>query len=171
MNERDLSEQLKMAAIKLGLCEDWQREWKDNTSKQALIDKYFDGLDFPMRHHWPANDFIKENFEQDLLRSNNILVDDTRSLLNPKETVVLGNSKAIVRVNSHNNSIIYARDNSSVEIIAKNKAFVIVHLFEKANIKVQTEGFPNVLILKHSQNVIIEAATNVKIKEDFDYLK
>ncbi|PTL34592.1 hypothetical protein C7120_08815 [Prevotella sp. oral taxon 376] len=171
MNRNDLSGHLKSSAIKLGLCKQWQEEWKDNTDKQSLIDKYFSGLDFPMRFHWPSNDFIKENFEQRLLRDNNILVDDTRSLLNPKEAVILGTSKSIVRVNSDNYSTIYIRDSSHVEIIVKNKAFVIVHLFEKANIKVQTEDFPNVLILKHSKEVVIEATSNVKIKEDLDYLK
>ena len=124
MEVKDLSSRLKKDAIALGLCNQWQKEWKDNEDKQSLITKYFDGLDFPLKYHWPSNQFIKENFEQNLLRKNNILVDDTRSLLNPAEAVILGNSKATIRVNSQNNSIIYIRDKSCVDIFAKNTAFV-----------------------------------------------
>ena len=124
-----------------------------------------------MRFHWPANEFIKENFEKDMLRNNNILVDDTRSLLNPKETVILGRSNAIVRINSDNYSTIYARDNSVVNIIVKNRAFVIVHLFEAVHVKIQTEDAPKVLVLVHSKDAIVESSQGVRVKEDLGYLK
>jgi hypothetical protein len=171
MGENELSMVLKKQAVELGLCEDWQREWKRDTSKQELIDKYFNGLDFPMRHHWPSNNYIKDNFGQELLRRNNILVDDKYSLLNPQEAVILGNAEAAVRVNGHNHSVIYIRDNSAVKLYVKNTAFVIVHLFETAHVEAQIFDSPNVLILKHSKDVNVTTVGKVKIKEDFDYLK
>lgn len=171
MEVKDLSSRLKKDAIALGLCNQWQQEWKDNEDKQSLIKKYFDGLDFPLKYHWPSNQFIKENFEQNLLRKNNILVDDTRSLLNPTEAVILGNSKATIRVNSQNSSIIYIRDKSCVDIFAKNTAFVIVHVFEDASVKVKTFDTPRVLVLIHSEHTNIEASQGVIIKKELDYLK
>ena len=171
MREDLLSYTLKEEAVLLGLCKEWKDDWKDNTSQQGLINKYFKGLDFPMKYHWPSNKFIKEHFEIGILRKNNILVDDKRSLLNPKEAVILGHTDATVRVNGSNNSSIYVRDNSRVEIIVRNSAFVIVHLFEKAHINVKAFDNPNVLVLKHSDDVSIASIGSIKIKEDFDYLK
>lgn len=171
MEENRLSIELRQQAVGLGLCMEWQREWKDETDKQTLIDKYFEGLDFPMRFHWPSNKFVKENFEQELLRKNNILVDDTRSLLNPKEAVILGSSVAKIRVNGISHSIIYLRDDSDVDLCVRNRAFVVVHLFEQAKINIRAYDAPNVLILKHSERASIEAPEGVKIKIDLDYLK
>lgn len=171
MEGNRLSIELRQSAVGLGLCMEWQREWKDETDKQTLIDKYFEGLDFPMRFHWPSNKFIKENFEQELLRKNNILVDDTRSLLNPKEAVILGSSVAKIRVNGLSHSVVYLRDDSEVNLYIRNKAFVVVHLFEQAKINIRTYDTPNVLVLKHSEFVSVEASEGVKIKNDLDYLK
>ena len=49
MEVKDLSSRLKKDAIALGLCNQWQKEWKDNEDKQSLIKKYFDGLGFPLK--------------------------------------------------------------------------------------------------------------------------
>ena len=171
MTQNALSKTLKQEAIELGLCLQWQEEWQEEASNQSLIDKYFEGLDFPTKHHWPSNSFIKENFEKELLWQNNIFVDDTRSVLNPKKMVVLGTSNIKIRVNAHNRSVIYIRDNSKVEMIVKNDAFAIVHLFEQANVSIETLDKPNVLVLKHSNDAKCSSSRNVKIKEDFDYLK
>ena len=171
MTDKELSIDLKTMAIHLGLCEEWQSEWREDITRQELLDKYFEGLDFPMRFHWPTNEYIKQNFPQDLLRKNNLLVDDTRSLLNPKQTVILGESKVIVRVNGHSSSTIYIRDNSSVKFHIKNDAFVIVHLFENAHVDIEVLDVPRVLVLKHSLQATVKATNGVKIKEELDYLK
>ena len=165
MENNHVSAELKGEAISLGLCGKWKRGWSGNEDTQTLIDKYFEGLDFPMKHHWPSNSFIKSNFEKELLWKNNILVDDSRSLLNPKEAVILGNSVSTVRVNGSNISVVYIRDNSTVRITAKNKSFVIVHLFENSKIDIEVQDKPDVLVLKHSTNATVNAPDGVKVKE------
>ena len=171
MNYKKLNNELKTEAIQLGLCKEWQDEWNVETDKQKLIDKYFKGLDFPLKYHWPSNDYIKKNFEQPILRKNHILVDDKYSLLNPKEAVILGDSASTIRVNGFYHSVIYIRDVSSGRITARNRSFVIIHLFESSFVKIEAFDSANVLVLKHSKDVTIEASENVKIKNDFDYLK
>lgn len=171
MSNKNISIELREDAKKKNLCDAWYNQWDTNTSKQGLIDKYFEGLDFPMRYHWPSNDYIKENFEKELLRQNNILVDDKYSLLNPQEAVILGNTETTVRVNGNNRSVIYIRDSSTVKLYARNTAFVIVHLFENASISIHVLDNPNFLVLKHSHSVDVITNGEIKIKDDFDYLK
>lgn len=166
-----ISIELRNKARELGLCNEWFNEWSDTSSKQELIDKYITGIDFALQHHYPTNQYIKDNFELELLRKNNILVDDERNLLNPSVAVILGNTKTKIRVNGLSRSVIYIRDNSVVDIIAKNKSFVIVHLFDNASTIIKTEDTPNVLVLKHSKNVKVATQKGVKIKEEFNYLK
>lgn len=166
-----VSIELRNKAREFGLCNEWFNEWSDTSSKQELIDKYITGIDFALRHHYPTNQYIKDNFELELLRKNNILVDDERNLLNPSVAVILGNTKTKIRVNGLSRSIIYVRDKSEVDLIVKNSSFVIVHTFDNASVKVETEDKPSVLVLKHSKDATIKTTNGIKVKEEFDYLK
>lgn len=166
-----ISIELRNKARELGLCNEWFNEWSDTSSKQELIDRYITGIDFALQHHYPTNQYIKDNFELELLRKNNILVDDERNLLNPSVAVILGNTKTKIRVNGFSRSIIYVRDKSEVDLIVKNCSFVIVHTFDNASVKVETEDKPSVLILKHSKDATIKTTNGIKVKEEFDYLK
>lgn len=166
-----VSIELRKKAREFGLCDEWFNDWSDTSPKQELIDKYITGIDFALQHHYPTNQYIKDNFELELLRKNNILVDDERNLLNPSVAVILGNTKTKIRVNGLSRSIIYVRDKSEVDLIVKNRSFVIVHTFDNASVKVETEDNPSVLVLKHSKDATIKTTNGIKVKEEFDYLK
>lgn len=66
MNEKDLSRTLLNQAITLGLCQPWQQSW-GTPDQQGLIDKWLHGIDFAIKHNYPTNTFIKENFDKDIL--------------------------------------------------------------------------------------------------------
>lgn len=171
MGETRLNKELRGMARNLGLCDEWFGKWEDTTDSQGLIDKYFEGVDFPLKYHWPSNEYIKENFGRDILHKNNIIVDEKRSALNPDKAMVLGNSDATIRINGNSHSVIYARDCSSLKIYAKNAAFVIVHLFETAHAEIQAKDKSSVLALKHSVKATVKAQGAVRIKEELDYLE
>lgn len=171
MKMDDLNSTLRKRAVDLGLCMQWQKSWNENWDKQKMIDKFFEGLDFCLMHRYPSYDFIKENFDKELLRNNNVLLDDKYSLLNPKEAVLFGNSESTIRYNARNHGSIYIRDNSTAKILASGNSFVIVHLLENAQIKVEKTGDSRVVVIKHSEDVIIIAEKDVEIKEEYDWLK
>jgi len=171
MEKESLSSILRREARLIGLCDEWYNSWNKDASPQELIDKYFDGLDFPMKHHWPSNEFIKNNFDKGLLRKNNLLVDDKYSVLNPAEMVALGNTVSTIRINGISHSSIYARDKSRLNISVRGKAFVIIHLFDQSNVDVNTFDTPNVLLLIHSNNAFYNVSDMVKVKKELDYLK
>ena len=136
-----------------------------------MVEMMYRGLDFCLKYHYPANDFLVKHFELDFLRKSNVFVDDTYSVCNPKQSLVLGNSKITFRYNAWGNGSIYLRDNSSAKIISKNKSFVIVHLFEKSYVEAEQNDKSTIVIIKHSHDVTIVADANIKIREDYDYLK
>lgn len=169
MNE--LNKELKNQAIALGLCEQWKEAWKKGWSKERMIERMFTGLDFCLKHHWPSNDFIIRHFDVDFLRQNNVFVNDKYSVCNPKQSLVLGSSEITFRYNAWHNDSIHIRDNSSVKIYARNKSFVIVHLYEKAYIEAEQTDKATIVLIKHSPDVNIVADKNIKVKEEYDYLK
>lgn len=169
--KNDVSIELRKKARMLKLCDKWFHEWADDTDNQTLINMYFRGADFCLMHHYPSNEYIKEHFDKSLLRKNGILVDDTYSLLNPIHVMSLGSSKSTIRTNARNFSIVYARDKSALNIIAKNDSFVIIHAMDNASITVTTQDNAKVVILKNSNDTEISAFGNIQIKDDFDFLK
>lgn len=171
MDSVELSKTLRESARQNGLCDTWYNEWKDNTSKESLVAKMYKGLDFVLKNHWPSNAFIKENFSQDFLRKAHVYVDDKHSVINPKQSLILGKSDITIRFNSNGHGEIHVRDNSRVKLTAKTRSFVIVHLYENAYIYAEQTELAKVVLVKHSKDVTVVTEGNVTIKEEYDYLK
>ncbi len=47
----------------------------------------------------------------------------------------------------------------------------MIHLYEKAYIEAEQTDKATIVIIKHSPDVIIIADKNIKVKEEYDYLK
>lgn len=169
MNE--LNKELKNQAIALGLCQPWQESWKKDWSNEKMVERMYCGLDFCLKYHWPSNDFITRHFDLNFLRQNNIFVNDKYSVCNPKQSMVLGSSEMTFRYNAWGNGSIHIRDNSSAKIFARNKSFVMIHLYEKAYIEAEQQDKATIVIISHSPDVTIIADKNIKVKEEYDYLK
>ena len=169
MNE--LNRDLRDQAVQLGLCQDWQKLWNKDWSREKMVERMFKGLDFCLKYHYPSNDFILKHFDRDFLRQSNVFVNDKYSVCNPKHGLILGDSEVTVRYNAWGNGAIHVRDNSTAKIFARNKSFVIVHLYEKAYVSAEQIDKATIVLIKHSPDVTIVANSNIKIKEEYDYLK
>ena len=144
MNE--LNKDLRNQAIALGLCNDWQKLWNNDWSKEKMVERMYKGLDFCLKYHYPSNDYILKHFDLDFRRKSNVYVNDKYSVCNPKQSLVLGSSEITFR-------------------------FVIVHLYEKAYVTAEQTDKATIVLIKHSPDVTIVAETNIKVKEEYDYLK
>lgn len=166
-----LNKDLKDQAVALGLCGDWQKLWRKDWSREKMVERMYKGLDFCIIHHYPSNDFILKHFDLDFLRKCNVFVNDKYSVVNPKESLVLGTSDVTFRYNGHSYGNIHIRDNSSAKVIARNLSFVIVHLYENASVTAEQYDNAKVVFVKHSTNVHIATPSNIKVREEYNYLK
>lgn len=171
-NNRTLSMTLRNEADGLGLCAEWHNAWQDNSTRQELINKYLRGIDFCLQHHWPSNDFIKSHFDKALLRKNNILVDDRRSLLNPPVAVVLGSSHAVIRIDGSNPSRIYLMDGSETTLYVNTTAKVIVEARGRARLNVVPGAYKtDCVVFDYSDGTLVEAPKSIRYERKDDYLK
>lgn len=169
MNE--LNKELRDQAIHLGLCSDWQKLWRKDWDEKKMIEMMYRGLDFCLKYHYPSNDFIAKHFDKEFLRDNNVFVNDKFSTNNARESIVLGTSDMTFRYNADSYGNIHIRDNSSAKVIARNRSFVIVHLYENAKVSAQQSDNARIVLVKHSAKVSIVAGENIKIREEYGYLK
>ena len=181
MSGTELSVKLREDARRLGLCDQWYNEWKDETSIQELIDKYKRGLDFCIERNWPSKAFIRHHFPQNILRTNGILLDDSysypirdnesRRIINISDFVLLGDSHATIRYSFRSFvSNAWVRDTSEIKAIIKYGAYLMVHLFDNAKADVFTDLSSRVVIIKHSRNASVRMEGNVVVKEEYDYM-
>ena len=170
MDATELSKTLRESARSNGLCDQWYNEWKDSCSPKELADKMFKGLDFVLKLHWPSNDFIKEHFNLDFRREVNVVVDDRHSTLNPKQSLILGKSEVTARFNGASHGSIYVRDNSRLTLTAKNRSFVIIHLYDNATVSIKQFDKAQIVVIKHSHDVTVNADESIRVREEYDYL-
>ena len=181
MTDIELSKILREDARKIGLCDMWYGQWKDDTDKDELVSKFFRGLDFCIKHRWPSKSFITQHFSQDFLRDNGILVDDTRSypvrdenrrLVHLKEFVLIGDSHTTVRYAYRPHMCnIWACDNSTVKVDVKYGAFIMIHLFDNTSADIKTDLVSSVTVIRHSRKAKVKKEGVVTVKDEFHYLE
>ena len=133
----NLSETLKQQAVDLGLCRPWTEAWGD-CDQQELIDKYKKGIDFCIDKQYPSNEFIKANFDRDLLNANLIFVDEHIRLDDAPSGIYIlnGECSGSIRFAPWTAATVYVRHKSNVTIIADDFAKVFVRVYDEANAKV-----------------------------------
>lgn len=136
----NLSETLKQQAVDLGLCRPWTEAWGD-CDQQELIDKYKKGIDFCIDKQYPSNEFIKANFDRDLLNANLIFVDEYLDFdMMPSGIYILnGECSGSIRFAPWTAATIYVRHKSNVTIIADDFAKVFVRLYDEAEAETEAE--------------------------------
>lgn len=137
----NLSEILKREAVERNLCAQWTAEWADNSDQQTLIDKYKKGIDFCLDRDWPSTEFIKVNFDRDLLNANLIFVDEYVDMdMAPSGIYILnGECSGRIRLAPWVAATIYVRHNSKMNIVADDFAKVFVRLYDEADVEVDSD--------------------------------
>lgn len=138
----NLSEVLKREAVERNLCAQWTSEWADNSDQQTLIDKYKKGIDFCLDRDWPSNDFIKANFDRDLLNTNLIFVDEYVDMdMAPSGIYILnGECSGRIRLAPWTAATVYLRHSSKITIMADDFAKVFVRLYDETDVDVDSDG-------------------------------
>lgn len=182
MDEKELSIILREDARRIGLCDEWYAQWKDETSQQELCDKMKKGLDFCIKHRWPSKQFITHHFSQEFRRKNGILVNDirsyperdpeTRRLIYIKEYLLLGESKSVIRYSFRPHTCnVWVFDNSKVTVDVKYGAYILIHLFDNATADVTTDLVSKVSVIRHNKNTkVVKREGIVNIRDEFHYL-
>lgn len=172
MDNKKVNRILRQRAIDLGLCKQWQGQWKKDWPEEKMISKYKEGIDFCLANDYPSNEFIKENFSKEDLRKGGLFMDDKRSVLNEKMIVVRGSSDITARYNGNTVAEIYITDESKLRLYAKNHCHVVLHILGDAQVEIEQEDDATVLAIKHSKTCGVHVEKGyITEKEELTYLK
>lgn len=129
-----LNEELRTQAIRNGLCAIWTTDWESDKTPQELIDMYKKGIDFSLLHDWPSNEFIKANFDRELLNRNLIFVDQEIDLMDAPSGVYVinGRCRGVISFSRWAAATVYIRHESDIVVLADGHAKVFVRLYDDA---------------------------------------
>ena len=130
-----LNEELRSEAVKKGLCAKWQSDWVDNKTPQELIEMYKRGIDFGIANQYPSNEYIKANFDRELLNRNLVFVDEDIDLTDAPSGVYIlnGECSGTIHIAPWSVATLYLRHYSNVQIEAGDFARVFIRLYDNSD--------------------------------------
>ena len=164
MKERELNNVLREQARNLGLCDKWYDGWDKESSEQDLIDKYLKGIDFCIKHDYPALSFIKEHFSKDRLMMNGIFVGDIVDTSNVQTVILLGDSSGVARYDGLHAGNVYVRHTSQLTIEASGGSRVFVEAWENCKLHVVSTGASKVFVYWHGGEVTKQGNVTIRDK-------
>jgi hypothetical protein len=160
-----LSSDLKKQAISLGLCEQWQNTW-GNPNEQELINKFLHGINFCLAHNYPSNEFIKKNFDEEVLHRNNIYVDCDIQRRNPRQIVVVqGKSTGLIMYDGYNTADVYVRHDSDIVVDCTRMSKIFISVYDNAKVKVIQKDGATVYVYTHGDKCQVEVEGEVMIRK------
>lgn len=160
--KKDLSKRMKKEAISLGLCEKWQREWADKSSKDEMAEKFVRGIDFCIKHDWPSPKFIKKNFG-DVMHMHGVYADEN-FITNSPTVILWGSCDGEVIANRDEAKTVYVKHNSKLKVYAGAGSVVFVSIYDNAMLEVTCDLTAKVFVYKYGGSVKYTKGYPVKIR-------
>jgi hypothetical protein len=128
---------------------------------KELLDLYKEHIDFCFNADFPNMETLLR-YGASELAENGFFVNATAELKNPDFTVALGSSKIKVGFEGYKVSQVFAKNETVIEIMAKDNAYVIVDVFDKCKVKVESKDSALVFINLFGK-AKVEIVGNVKV--------
>lgn len=158
MTDRELSIVLRELACNQStpLCKQWTEEWADDTDIDSLLKKYVRGFDFCVQNDYPPLDFIRKNFDKEVLHKHNIYVDEEVNIPFAKSGyyIFLGDCTGSIEASGFCAVTIYLRHNSKINVISKSAARVFVTFYEQSECSCISDGFGKIRQYDRRKSII-----------------
>ena len=119
------------------LCEQWTKEWKDDSDIDTLLDKFIRGQDFCVENDYPTLEFCRKHFANRLedLHRHNIYLDEKVAIDHAYSGfyVFLGDCTGYISADGFCAATIYLRHNSNIRVTSVGAARVFLHYFDNSD--------------------------------------
>lgn len=162
--EKKLSDRMKGEAVNLGLCAQWTQEWEDDTTKDAMVEKFVNGIDFCIKHDWPSVEVMKKDFG-DVIHNHGVYADEAVRLTNPYTVILNGRCDASMTCDMFAVTNIYVRHSSKLKIVVKDRASVHISVYDNAEVDIKTYGDARCFVFKYGGKVNTGGSGKITVRE------
>lgn len=127
------------------ICIDGITELKQAKTTDDFLAIYLKYIDFCLSENFPSNSDLLQ-YGNDRLIAHGIYIDAKPNILNRNTAVVLGSSDGVGQYLWHSVGQVYMKDQSRLNLAVKHDAFLIIDVFDQAELTIHTSGNAKVLI-------------------------
>lgn len=166
MDNKELNNSLRNLARSLGLCDQWFGEWKENESQDELVKKYKRGIDFAIKNEYPSNDFIKNNFDKDILHEHHVYVDESIPVKGESGVWVMnGQCDGVILFDEWSAATLYVRHNSKLKVVCAGHSKVFISVFDQSEVEVYSMENSCVYVYKNGERCKCVTSEGVRVRE------
>lgn len=158
-----LNNKLAEMAQKAGICEEWFTRLIYTEDKDKLIKMYLEGIDFCLSNEYPDNEFIRRHFVG-TCEAYGIFLDEPIAVLNSAHVVTLGRCMGTAEYTDFTVGEVFVKHASKLAINASGNAFVMVDVFDDAEVEVTATDNAKVCVNQYGGNISEKKDGNAVIK-------
>lgn len=163
-----LSDKMKNEAVSLGLCAQWTAEWDENSTKEAMVEKFIKGIDFCVARDWPSVKVIKDKFG-DVIHDYGVYADENVVLRNPSKMIVLcGDCTVDMSLDNTATCEIYVRHTSVLNIKVTNLSKAFINILNDAVVNVECDEWSKVFVYQYG-GTVNQIGKNVVIRDRHNF--
>lgn len=156
---RELAKQAK----KNGICQEWYDNLTVTGDIESLAKMYLKGIDFCLSNEYPSIDFMRNNFKGKI-EVFGIYIDDRIEAVNEKTLVALGGCSGMVEIKDYAVSEVFLKHLSSLVLIVKDNAFVMVDMFDETSLNIIASDNAKVCVNRYGGKVEFSSFNNAVVK-------
>jgi hypothetical protein len=157
-----LNKELAAEAQAKGICEEWYHRLQHTEDKHALIKMFLDGIDFCISEDFPSPRLFQ--LFDDIRQQHGIFKDEPIQAENSKYVVALGRCEGTAEYTGYATGQVFVKGETWMTLTASGNAFVMVDIFDNAQIEVEAKDNANVCINQYGGIVMPVEFGNAKIK-------
>lgn len=162
--KKSIGNKLKLQAESLGACEKGL-DRLEKLNEQELVNRYLHFIDFAIERDFPSNEFIKKNFDRNVLERNNVYVDAKFERRNARQIVVVqGGSKGCLLYDGYTAADVYVRHESEVIIDCSRLSKVFISVYDNAKVKVVQRDGASVYVYLHGDGCEVSSEGDVMLR-------
>ena len=146
-----INKELAAEAKTKGICKDWYERLLHTEDKHALIQMFLDGIDFCISKDYPSPEFFR--LFDGIRQQYGIFRDEPIQAENSKYVVAFGKCEGAVKYTGYEVGQVFIKHESKLTVTASGNSFVMVDVFDNADIEIIAENNAKVCVNKYGGNV------------------
>lgn len=147
-----LNKKLAELARNAGICEEWHDKLLATEDKRELVKMALAGIDFCLSNNYPPLPIIKKHFAG-TMEPYGIYLDDQIAARNSEHVVAFGACAGAAHYTDFAVGQVFLKHTSKLTIVASGNAFVMVDIFDEAEVEVTATDNAKVCVNQYGGHV------------------
>lgn len=159
-----INDYLYKEARLLGACDEGLRQIP-SSSERELVEAYKRYIEFSIDKNWPSDEYIKENFNEDILHEKNVFIREHVNVIDGSGVIVLNSCTGAIDIHGYAVATIYVRGESNVTIRCSELSKSHIYVYDDAKVNISVSATAHAFCIDYGKNTLVTSSPGVIIKK------